>query len=341
MKNYQWEEMVNQFFCGVDIAKDTAVFCLISGNGEPERPLAFDNTGQGFKEALKWLRKLAKPFKPFHINVAIEATGVYYLSLAKFFSAQTGVTVSVVNPAQVKAYSQAELVRTKTDGVDAMVIARFAIAMRPRPWIPPAAHEEEMLGILRHIEALKEMIQAERNRLHAQKAIGNSTGNIQQAIRDHLEFLEQQIDDLTKRLRKLVKDHPETDENIRLLCSIPGVGEITAHNLLAEIGDVSRFGGVKQLVAHAGLAPAERRSGTSIKGKIMINKRGTKRLRKALYMPAMVATQHNPVIRDFYLRLIASGKKPILALVACMRKLLHIAYGILKSKKMFDPAFSS
>lgn len=333
---------MNQFFCGVDIAKDSAVFYLIGGDGEPlEKPLTFNNTGKGFKEALKWLRKPAKPFKPFHINVVMEATGVYYLSLAKYFSAQGGVTVSVVNPAQVKAYSQANLVRTKTDRVDAAVIAHFAMAMRPKPWNPPAPHEEEMLGILHHIETIKEMIQAERNRLHAQEAMESSAAKVQQAIREHIEFLEQQLDNLTKRLRKLVKEHPETDENIRLLCSIPGVGETTAHNLLAEIGDISRFDGVKQLVAHAGLAPAERQSGTSVKGKPMINKRGAKRLRKALYMPAMVAVQHNPVIRAFYMRLIASGKKPMLALVACMRKLLHIAYGVLKSKKMFDPAFLS
>lgn len=333
---------MNHLYCGVDIAKETAVFCLLVDNGEPlERATTFHNNAQGFKAGLKWLRKLAKPFKPFQIVLVMEATGVYYLSLAKFFSGQAGIIVSVVNPAQVKSYAQAELVRTKTDAVDAALIARFAMALRPRPWSPPAPHEEEMLGILRHVEAIKEMIQAEKNRLHALEATGPSTVNVQRAVKKHIRFLEKQIDDLMGRLRKIAKEHPDLDENIKLLYSIPGVGEITAHTLLAEIGDISRFSGVKQLVAFAGIAPAERQSGTSVRGKVMINKRGSRRLRKALYMPAVVAVRHNPNVKELYQRLLSAGKKPICAIVACMRKLLHIAYGVLKSKKCFEPNWTN
>ncbi len=117
---------MNHIYCGVDIAKDTAVFCLLADNGEPiEGATTFNNNAHGFKAGHKWLRKLAKPFKPFHIHLVMEATGVYYLTLAKFFNGQTGITVSVVNPAQ------AELVRTKTDAVDAAVIAHFAMAVKP------------------------------------------------------------------------------------------------------------------------------------------------------------------------------------------------------------------
>lgn len=330
---------MNQLYCGVDIAKETAVLCLLAANGRPvEGAITFNNNRQGFRAGLKWLRKLAKPFKPFHIHLVMEATGVYYLPLAKFFSGQAGIIVSVVNPAQVKAYAQAELVRTKTDAVDAAVIARFALAMKPRPWVPPAPHEEEMLGILHHLEAVKEMIQAEKNRLHALEATGPSTVNVERAIKKHIRFLEKQINDLTGRLRKIAKEHPDIEEKIKLLCSIPGVGEITAHTLLAEIGDISRFSGVKQLVAFAGIAPSERQSGTSVRGKAMINKRGSRRLRKALYMPAVVATKYNPAVKDLYQRLTASGKKPICAVVACMRKLLHIAYGVLKSRQRFAVA---
>ena len=330
--------LMNHIYCGVDIAKDTAVFCLLADNGELiEGATTFNNNAHGFKAGHKWLRKLAKPFKPFHIHLVMEATGVYYLTLAKFFNGQTGITVSVVNPAQVKSYAQAELVRTKTDAVDAAVIARFAMAVKPRPWSPPAPHEEELLGILHHVEAIKNMIQAERNRLHALEATGPSTINVQRAVKKHIRFLEKQIDDLTDRLRRVVKEHPDIDENIKLLCSIPGVGEITAHTLLSEIGDIGRFGGVKQLVAYAGIAPSERQSGTSVRGKVMINKRGSRRLRKALYMPAIVAAQHNPAVKALYQRLLEDGKKPMCAIVACMRKLLHIAYGVLKNRKQFDP----
>lgn len=333
---------MNNLTCGVDISKDTAHFSLMGPDGKPlSGPVVFTNDPPGFKKALKWLRKLAKPLKPFEVHLAMEATGVYYLSLAKFFHREKGFVVSVVNPAQVKSYAGAELVRTKTDGVDATVIARFTAALPPRPWSPPPPHEEEMMTLLRHMEAIKDMVQAEKNRLHAMEVAGPHTLNVRKAVKKHIRFLEKQIDDLTDKLRKLVKEHPEMAEKVRLLCSIPGVGETTAQTLLAEIGDISRFSSAKKLVAYAGIAPAERQSGTSLKGRPMIDKKGSKRLRKALYMPAMVAARFNPVIKAFYMRLVEAGKKPILALVACMRKLLHIVYGILKNKKPFDPDWNN
>lgn len=333
---------MNQFYCGIDIAKDTAVFSLVDSSGEAmTKSVTFSNKSKGFLEAIRWIRKFVKPFKPFHINVTMEATGVYYLSLAKFFTKQKGITVAVVNPAQIKAFGDASLVRTKTDGVDAFVIARFSQAMRPNEWTPPKPHEEQMLNMVRHVDTIKEMIQAERNRLHHLEIVGESTSDVQKSIKKHIRFLEKQVGELNSGLKKLIKRHPETDEDIKRLCSIPGIGEVTAFSLLTEIGDVSRFHSVKQLVAHAGLAPKEHSSGTSVKGKSMICKRGSRKLRKALYMPAMVAIRHNPVIRAFYERLVAAGKKKKLALIACMRKLLHIAYGVLKNKKMFDENYEN
>jgi len=329
---------MNHLCCGIDISKDTAVFSLLDHDGESlSNPMTFKNTTPGFKTAIKWIRKLTKPFKPYDLHIVMEATSVYYLSFAKFFNGQAGIIVSVVNPAQVHSFAGAELIRTKTDANDASVIARFAMAMSPRPWTPPAPHEEAMLSIVRHLEAVKDMVQAEKNRLHVLETVGSSTAGVQKEIRKHIKFLESQITDLGKGLKKLIKEHPDIDENVKLLCSIPGVGETTASAMLTEIGDISRFDNVKQLVAYAGIAPAEHQSGTSVRGKVMINKRGSRRLRKSLYMPAMVAAQHNPVIKKFYERLLAKGKKPICALVACMRKLLHIAYGVLKHKKEFDP----
>ncbi len=332
---------MNLLYCGIDISKDTAVLCLLDSEANPlGRTTTFNNNPQGFREAIKWLRKLAKPFKPYSVHVSMEATNVYYLSFAKFFSGQTSTTVSVINPSQVKSYAKAELVRTKTDGVDATIIARFTKAMNPGPWTPPEPHEEEMLNILRHIESIKKMSQSEKNRLLTLEEIGFTTANVQKAIKKHIKFLESQIDYLTGRLKKLVKEHRGIDDNIKLLCSIPGIGDTTAYMLIAEIGNIGRFENVKQLVAYAGIAPAQHQSGTSVRGKSMINKHGSKRLRKALYMPAMVAVHYNPVIEKFYQRLLSAGKKPLCALVACMRKLLHIVYGVLKNNKYFDPAWN-
>lgn len=329
---------MNTLYCGIDIANDTAVYVLLGPDGEPlERATTFKNTSAGHRDALKWMRRQAKPYKPFTLHAVMEATGVYYLSSARFLHRQTGVEVSVVNPAQVRSFAQADLVRTKTDAVDAGVIARFGAAMKPGPWCPPAPHEEEMLGIVRHIEAVKDMIRAERNRLHALEEVGDSTKSVQREVRKHIRFLERQIDDLNGKLNKIADEHPDVDENVKLLCSIPGVSDTTAHNLLAEMGDISRFSGVKQLVAFAGLAPAERQSGTSVRGKPMLNKRGSRRLRKSLYMPAVVASMHNPDVKELYRRMKAAGKNSMCAMVACMRKLLHIAYGVLKNRTPYKP----
>jgi len=333
---------MNHLYCGIDIAKDTAVYRLIGPDNEPlAKAMTFKNASAGHRAALRWMRKLSKAHKPFDLHVVMEATGVYYLSTAKFFDKQTSVTVSVVNPAQVKSFAQADLVRTKTDAVDAGVIARFGAAMKPHAWTPPAPHEEEMLGIVRHIEAVKDMIQAERNRLHALEEIGDSTKSIQREIKKLIKFLEKQVDNLNGRLKHIISEHPDIGEDVKLLCSIPGVSDITAHNLLAEMGDMSRFTGVKQLVAFAGLAPAERQSGTSVRGKPMINKRGSRRLRKSLYMPAVVASRHNPDVKELYQRLKTAGKKPMVAMVACMRKLLHIAYGVLKNRTPYEPQITA
>lgn len=328
---------MNHIYCGVDIAKETAVFCLINADGvQLGKPASFKNTGQGFREADKWMRKLAKPLKPFDFHVSMEATNIYFLSLAKFFHGRTGMVVSVVNPAQVKHFSDANLQRTKTDEVDACAIARFTKAMNPRPWTPPAPYEEEMIGIIRHIDTLKEIRRAELNRLEDIEIIGDSTADVQKAVKEHVAFIESQINDLNGKLKGVVKRTPEANESVRLLCSIPGIAEDTAQKLIAEMGDVSRYDSVKQLVASAGLAPAERRSGKSVRGRSSINKRGSRRLRKSLYMPAVVAIRYNPVVKELYQRLLAAGKHKMLAIVACMRKLLHIAYGVLKSKKQFD-----
>ena len=328
---------MNHLYCGVDIAKETAVFCLINSDGTPlGKAASFKNTSQGFHVAEKWMRKLSKAFKPFDIHVCMEATGVYFLSLAKFFHGQTGMVVSVVNPAQVKHFSDANLQRTKTDEVDACAIARFTKAMSPRPWTPPARHEEEMINLLRHIDTLKEIQQAELNRLKDLVIVGDSTAGVQKSIMEHVAFIEDQIKDLDGKLKGVVKSVPETSESVKLLCSIPGIAENTAHKLVAEMGNVSRYNSVKQLVASAGLAPAEKRSGKSVRGKSSINKRGSRRLRKSLYMPAVSAIRYNPVVKELYVRLLAAGKPKMLAVVACMRKLLHIVYGVLKNKQRFD-----
>ena len=285
-----------------------------------------------------WIKKLSKKFKPFHVRLCMEATGIYYLQAAKFFHEKKGFAVIVANPAQVKSFAGAELIRTKTDPVDAGLIARFAMAMSDRlpEWTPPSASEEEILRIVRHMDALKKMRQAEENRLHALDASGVDAPDVRMSVSEMISFIDGQVKALEKRLRDIAGGDPDIGEDIRLLRSIGGVGETTAFKLFAELGDVNRFENGKQVVAYAGLAPCERTSGSSVRGKPRINKHGSEELRTPLYFPAITATKCNPVIKEFYERLLLAGKVKMVAVVACMKKLLLLAYGVLKNKEMFD-----
>lgn len=330
---------MNHLYCGTDIANSENVLLLLGPGGQQlDRAVSFNNNPAGHKAAYTWMCNRAKKFKPFIIHVCMEATGIYYLPFAKYLHGKSdGITVSVVNPAQIKAFAKAELKRTKTDAVDAGVIARFAKAMDPVLWTPPAPHEEKILGIVRYMDSLKQSRQAEENRLHALRESGSATEEVQQAVLAIIDAIDVQVKSLEEKLREIIDDHPDISGKMELLCTIPGIGEKTAFGLVAEIGgNITKFSGPKELVAMAGLAPSEHRSGTSVNGRPGISRHGNARYRDILYMATVSAIMHNPVIKEFFNRLKAAGKKGKVAVVACMRKMLHIVYGVLKNQKEFD-----
>jgi len=173
----------------------------------------------------------------------------------------------------------------------------------------------------------------ERNRL----AAGVGAGAVLDSITEHLAYLEAEM----RRTRALIRDHIDRHPGLRgqrdLLLSIPGVGEATAAQLLAEFLDIKLYGSAKQAAAFAGLVPRHRESGSSLRSRPRLSKLGTPRLRKALYFPAITAVRHNPLIKELGERLRARGKCEMVIIGAAMRKLVHIAYGVLKSGRSFDP----
>ena len=312
----------------IDISKVKFDVALLQA--EQYQLATFDNDPQGFGRLARWLRKR----RVTQLHACMEATGAYGDELALYLH-DTGYQVSIVNPARIKAYAQSQLARNKTDRYDAKVIAHFAATQNVRLWMPPAPEMYSFRALMRRLQALKDMRAQEQNRLQAAGLIPEVCASVE----THLSFLQDQIAELQGTIDQLVAHHPELKSQCDLLQSIPGIGNHTAHVLMTEIGDWRTFPSARQLAAFAGLTPRQRTSGTSVRGRTKLAKTGNAHLRKALYWLAIVAQKHNPLIRDFCERLLARGLCKMAVIAAAMRKLLHIAFGVLKSGRPFDPAF--
>lgn len=312
---------------GIDVSKDKLdVVLLVDGKDMVGQ---FENSAKGFKRMRSWLK--------FHQagegHACLEATGPYSEGIAMYLH-EAGYAVSVMNPARVKSYGASKLRRNKTDRADARLIADFCLTQEPSLWQPPAAEVQELQALTRRIEVLEEMLQMERNRL--EMAPKQTPTSIRRMIRN----IEKEIDELKQEAKNHIDRHPGLKEQSELLQSIPGIGEKTAQTLLSEI-EFSRFGSARAVAAHAGVTPRKRESGSSLNS-TRLSKMGNARLRKALYFPAIVATSRNIAVKDFAGRLASNGKAKMQIVCAAMRKLLHIAFGVLKHKTPFNPnaAFS-
>lgn len=309
---------------GIDISKDS--FHVELSINHKLRQRRFTNRKEGFAELAGWLAK----HKATSVHVCLEATGPYSEAVALYLHEQ-GHTVSIVNPAQIKAFGQSELLRNKDDRPDAGLIRRFCEKQQPVAWTPAPAHFRELQALTRHLENLLETRQQQLNRLET-----TTTKNVVKSLRKLVTHLEAEIKRIEQQIADHVDRHPELKQQCQLLDSIPGIGQRTATRLLAEIEDISQYKSARQVAAYAGLTPRNNRSGTR-RGPTRLSKTGNARVRKALFLPAMVAKQHNPVVHSFCQRLARHGKNKMQLLGAAMRKLIHIAFGVLKSGRAFDP----
>lgn len=309
---------------GVDISKDSFHVELAINNKLRHR--RFANRKEGFAELRAWLGK----HKTTAVHACLEATGPYSEALALYLH-EHGHTVSIVNPAQIKAFGQSELLRNKDDRPDAGLIRRFCEKQQPAGWTPPPAAVRALQALTRHLDNLLETKQQQLNRLETA-----TTKEVRQSLRKLVAHLEAEIKRTEQRINDHVERHPELQQQCQLLESIPGIGKRTATRLLAEIEAISHYKSARQVAAYAGLTPRNNRSGT-LRGQTRLSKTGNARVRKALFLPAMVAKQHNPIVRRFCQRLAGHGKNKMQLVGAAMRKLIHIAFGVLKSGKIFDP----
>lgn len=317
---------MTQVYIGIDIAKlKFDVARLAEGKYKHAK---FANTPEGFDAFIQWL----DGFDDNDLCLCMEATGTYGLPLAEFL-ANRGYFVSVVNPAKIHAFGKSQLSRAKTDKADAKLIARYALQADLIAWKPLPVNLRQLQALTRRLEHLLEMQRMEKNRLET------ADTSIISSINTVLVTLEAEL----KATRQAIRDHIDNDPDLKLqgdlLNSIPGIGPATTAYLLVALSHHHGYANAKQVVAQAGLAPALRQSG-EWQGKTRIAKTGDARLRKALYMPALVAWKCNPAIRQPCERFKAQGKSGKFVACVAMRKLIHLAFAILKSGRPFDPNFS-
>ena len=297
-------------YAGIDVAK-AKVDVAVRPTGQ-KWSIAYDK--RGVRELISQMKEMSPAL------VVLEASGGLELPLVAAL-ASAELPVVVVNPRQVRDFARATGTLAKTDALDAAVLAHFADAVRPsvRPLRDAETQALNSLTARRH--QVMTMLVSEKNRL------GTAISAVRPRIEAHVTWLEQELDDLDHGLRETLRQSPVWREKDDLLRTVPGVGEQLSLTLLAHLPELGALNH-REIAALVGVAPFNRDSGT-LRGTRTVWG-GRARVRAALYMGALVASRHNPVIRDFYQRLVASGMPKKMALVACMRKLLVILNSILR-----------
>jgi len=324
----------HEYFLGIDVSKRKLDVALLHGG--KSRSKVVDNSSAGHEQLERWLRAQGAEAQTTH--VCLESTGSYGEPIA-FRLADAGWWVSVVNPAQVKGFGQGELARNKTDRSDAALLARFCERMRPVRWEAPSLEWRQLRAKVERLEALKAMRQQESNRLEAHSA-GHSV-ELAPSLEEHIDWLDQRIVELEKDISDHIDGHPGLKADAELMSSIPGIGDLTTMKVLGYIGDVRRFQSAKALAAFIGVDPKRRESGTSVRGRSTVSRAGHAAARRALYMPGLVALQHNPALKEFGERLSANGLAKKAVITAVMRKLVHLINAVVKSGQPFDANYRS
>lgn len=292
----------------------------------PGQHACFDNNAAGFKKLQRWLPELA----PAALHACLEATSRYGDDLAVFLY-EAKHTVSVVNPRRIRHYADSLLVRTQHDALDAQIIARFCATQSPAAWQPTPAALRQLQDLTRLRHFIVSQSQRLQNRLHTETP----------ALARLLRRQERQFQKTIEELDALILAHLKTDETlakqVALVDTIIGIGPVTAAAAVAELPPLDRLEHAGQVVALAGLDPRKKDSGTSVRGVAHLSKMGSRPLRAALYMAAVSAQTHNPIVRAQAQRLQAKGKSGKTVVCASMRKLVRLIYGVLKTGQAFDP----
>lgn len=318
------------YTAGIDVGASELVV-VVSKNGKTGKARTFPNDPAGHKAVVKALSKSQAE------RVCLEATGIYHVDLAVVLNDAEQFGVMVVNPRAAKHYAEAAMSRTKTDSVDAGLLAKYAENMPFKPWVRPNDAFLVIRACARRLAALTKQRTQGKNQLHAWKATDTTPSFIVEDVELTIAQLDVQIERLRENALTLIAGDQPLSETLELLLSVKGIAEASAIQLMGELLILSPDMTARQWVAMAGLDPRQHQSGSSVNKKSRISKAGNRYLRMALYMPALSAARHDPHVRGYYLHLIEDrGLKKIQAVCAVMRKLLHAIHGMLRSQTQFD-----
>ena len=311
----------NPVFIGIDVSKEH----LDVATWPARESWQVSHDPDGFHQRVEKVGQ----YKPEII--VMEATGGYEAACATVLGVE-GLPVAVVNPRQVRDFARSLGKRAKTDWIDAVVLARFGDAARPEPRLLADEQSVQLKGLMTRRRQLMEMVAAEKNRT----ALCHPA--ILPRLKEHIRWLENELDELDTDLRDRLKNSPIWRENDDLLRTVPGVGQVTSFTLLAELPELGQLNR-KQIAALVGVAPFNRDSG-DMQGKRAIWG-GRASVRAALYMATLSASRFNPIIRVHYQHLLNEGKAAKVALVACMRKLLTILNAIVRTRSAWNPVLAA
>ena len=288
----------------------------------------FANRQGGFKALVAWAGRHTD--RAIELRYVMEATGVYHEGLAYFLDDE-GLRVSIVLPNRISNYFRTLEVKTITDKTACEAIGRFGLERKLQPWHRPKETYKRLRQLARERSQIVDQRTVAKNQLHAEKSEGEPSASSIARLSKLILFLDKQEREVRKEITQLIKGDVEVEKAVALITSIPGVGELTAAAVLSETGGFELIRSKKQLTSYAGLDVREKQSGTSVKGKPRISKRGNKHLRRAMHLPALSAIKHDQRFKAFYIRLVQRHGIKMKAAVAVQRKLLEMTYTIFKT----------
>lgn len=317
---------------GIDISKDSFSACICFSESSQELHYGevkhFKNEKSGFNQLIRWVRKQCKV--SVETVYLMEATGVYYERLAHHLD-KLKQTVHVVLPNTSKHYFSSLNIKTKTDAIDAKALSQFGVERRHKVWQPPSPVLLELRNLTRYYVQLQEAKTSLNNIKHSKESAYEVQQVILKSNRSLIRSIDKQIEVCKANIEKLIEEEPGLKEKVRKLLTIKGVGLITVATIIAETLGFEHFHSIRQLVSYAGYDVVERQSGTSIKAKTRISKKGNRYIRNALYFPAMVSCRFNPELKAAYIRIIQNKPSKMVGQVAIQRKLLTLIYTLWKN----------
>jgi transposase len=291
----------------------------------------FSNTKTGHRQFIRWAL-----YQASSARICLEATGIYHLQLALALERHPDIEVMIVNPCAARRFAQAHMVRAKTDAVDADGLLQFIQRMAFQPWSAPREELLQLQSLAHRVAQLDKEIIRERSRLHAARRAGPHTRPVQQDIQAHIAQLQRRLERMRSRAYRVVNNDPQLADDARIIKTAPGFAELSATKLLAELSSLPEDMTPKQWVAHAGLDPRPCESGSSLRSPRRISKQGNVRIRRALFMPALVAIQRDANVSAYYEKQLKKGKAKLQAITAVMRKLLHALWGMLHHRQDWE-----